>query len=128
VPPLSATEQKALEVVVVGPYLAVLALSLVGLARARPSPGAVLLLVLLAAWNMAHVAAYATTRFRLPLLPVLFLFAAAAVAGRRDAQLAALRGWRVILLAVLVALAGLVLWPGLEELALWRALVGLPPL
>ncbi len=124
--PLTAAEQKALEVVVVGPYLAVLALSLVGLARAGPSPGAVLLLVLLAAWNMAHVAAYATTRFRLPLLPVLFLFAAAVVA--RDSRLAPLRGWRVVVLAGLVALAGLVLWPGLEELALWRALVGLPPL
>ena len=124
--PLTAAEQKALEVAVVGPYLAVLALSLVGLARAGPSPGAVLLLVLLAAWNMAHVAAYATTRFRLPLLPVLFLFAAAVVA--RDPRLAPLRGWRVVVLAGLVALAGLVLWPGLEELALWRALVGLPPL
>jgi 4-amino-4-deoxy-L-arabinose transferase-like glycosyltransferase len=126
--PLSATEQKALEVVVVGPYLAVLALSLVGLARARPSAGAVLLLVLLAAWNMAHVAAYATTRFRLPLLPVLFLFAAAAMVGRRDGPPAALRGGRAVLLAALVALAGVVLGPGLDELALWRALVGLPPL
>jgi hypothetical protein len=86
------------------------------------------MLVLLAAWNLAHVVAYATTRFRLPLLPVLFLFAATTVAGRRDSHLAALRGWRVLLLALLVALAGLVLWPGLEELALWRSLVGLPPL
>jgi hypothetical protein len=126
--PLSATEQKALEVVVVGSYLAVLGLSLVGLARARPSPAGVLLLVLLAAWTMAHVAAYATTRFRLPLLPVLFLFAAAAIVGRRDGPLAALRGGRAVLLAALVALAGVVLWPGLDELALWRALVGLPPL
>jgi hypothetical protein len=125
--PLAAGEQKALEVAVVGPYLTVLALSLVGLARARPSAGAVLLLLLLAAWNTAHVVAYATTRFRLPLLPVVFLFAAAAVAGRRD-SLAPLRGWRLLLLAALVALAALVLWPGLEELALWRGLVGLPPL
>jgi hypothetical protein len=124
--PLSAAEQKALEVAVVGPYLAVLALSLAGLARTRPTPGAVLLLILLAAWNAAHVAAYATTRFRLPLLPVLFLFAAAVVA--RDSRLAPLRGWRAVLLVALVALAASVLWPGLEELALWRALVGLPPL
>jgi len=62
------------------------------------------------------------------LLPVLFLFAAAAVVGRRDGPLAALRGGRAVLLAALVALAGVVLWPGLDELALWRALVGLPPL
>jgi hypothetical protein len=125
--PMSAGEQKVLEVAVVGPYLAVLALSLAGLARARPGPGASLMLVVLAAWNMAHVAAYATTRFRLPVLPVVFLLAAA-VGGERHSRLAPLRGWRVVLLAVLAGLAGLVLWPGLEELALWRGLVGLPPL
>jgi hypothetical protein len=126
--PLSAAEQKALEVVVLGPYVVVFALSLVGLARARPSPGAVFLLVVLVAWNLSHVVAYATTRFRLPVLPVVFLFAASAVAGRRDSPLAPLRGSRVLLLVALGALTSLVLWPGLEELALWRAFVGLPPL
>ncbi len=126
--PMSAAEQKVLEVAVVGPYLAVLALSIAGLARARPGSGAAFLLVVLGAWNLAHVVAYATTRFRLPVLPVLFLFAAAAAAGERHSRLAPLRGWRVVLLLALVALAGLVLWPGLEELALWRDLVGLPPL
>jgi hypothetical protein len=126
--PMSAAEQKVLELAVVGPYLALLALSLAGLARARPGPGAAFLLVVLAAWNLAHVAAYATTRFRLPVLPVVFLLAAAAAAGGGHARLAPLRGWRVVLLALLVALAGLVLWPGLEELALWRGLAGLPPL
>jgi hypothetical protein len=126
--PLRPGEQMALEVAVVGPYLAVLALALVGLARARPGPAAVFLLVLLAAWNAAHVVAYATTRFRLPVLPVVVLFAATALAGGSDLRLPPLRGRRTVLLAALVALAGLVLWPGLEELALWRALVGLPPL
>jgi len=126
--PLSGAGQKALEVAVVGPYVVVLALSLVGLARARPSPGAVLLLAVLVAWNLAHVVAYATTRFRLPVLPVVFLFAASAVAGRQDSPLAPVRGGRALLLLALVALASLVLWPGLDELALWRALVGLPPL
>ena len=126
--PLRPGEQMALEVAVVGPYLAVLALALVGLARARPGPAPVFLLVLLAAWNAAHVVAYATTRFRLPVLPVLFLFASAAVVGGGDFCLAPLRGSRVVLLVALFALAGLVLWPGLEELALWRGLTGLPPL
>jgi len=122
----SAAARMTLEIGVVLPYLVLLALGLVGLARARPGPGAVLLLVVLAVWNLAHVVAYATTRFRLPVLPVVFLFAAAAVAGERD-SLAPLRGRRLALLAILAALAGLVLWPGLDELALWRALVGLPP-
>jgi len=126
--PLRPGEQMALEVAVVGPYLAVLALALVGLARARPGPAPVFLLVLLAAWNAAHVVAYATTRFRLPVLPVVALFAATALAGGSEPRLPLLRGRRAVLLAALVALAGLVLWPGLEELAIWRALVGLPPL
>jgi hypothetical protein len=121
-------EQWALEAAVVGPYLVVLGMGLVGLARARPGAAAALLLVLLAAWNAAHVVAYATTRFRLPLLPVVFLLAALAAAGGKGGRLAPLRGGRIAFLAALVALAGLVLWPGLEELALWRALVGLPPL
>jgi hypothetical protein len=33
-----------------------------------------------------------------------------------------------VLLAALVALACVALWSGLDELALWRAFVGLPPL
>lgn len=126
--PFRPGEQMALEIAVVGPYLAVLALALLGLARARPGPGAVFLLAVLVAWNAAHVVALATTRYRLPVLPVAFLFAALAVAGGKDGGLARLRGRRIALLAVLAALAALVLWPGLEELALWRALVGLPPL
>jgi hypothetical protein len=120
---LGAAARMTLKAVVAAPYLVLLALSLFGLARARPRAGPLLLLVLLGAWNLAHVVAYATTRFRLPMLPVVFLFAAAAVS--RDSPLARLSGGRVVLLSALVLIAGLVLRPGLEELALWRALVGL---
>lgn len=123
----SAGQRMTLEVAVVGPYLVVLALGLVGVARSRPGPGAILLLVVLAVWNLAHVVAYATTRFRLPVLPVVFLFASVAVAGDRP-LLVPLRGSRLVLLLALAALAAVVLWPGLDELSLWRALLGLPPL
>jgi hypothetical protein len=124
--PLSPGTVKVVEAVTVGPYLVVLGLSLVGLARWRPTSSGVLLFVLAAAYNLAHVVAYATTRFRLPILPVVFLFAAAAVVSPRDA-LAPLRGWRRGLLIALVLGTVLVLWPGLDELLLWRGLFGLPP-
>jgi hypothetical protein len=121
--PLATSKLVPVELLLVLPYLAVLALFLVGLARARLSGGAWLLLILLVAYNAAHVAAYATTRFRLPVLPVVFLFAAAAVGG--EGTLHPLRGWRLLLLAALVAATLATLAPGLEELAAWRALVGL---
>jgi hypothetical protein len=112
------------ELLVVLPYLVALALFLVGLARLRFSGAAWLMLLLLAAYNAAHVVAYATTRFRLPVLPVLFMVAAAFVVGRREGSLRALRGWSAVLLAVLVLAALATLSPGLEELGTWRLLTG----
>lgn len=116
--PLPPAAVRRLELAFVAPYLVVLALAAFGLARLRPTPGAWFLLAFLAAYNAAHVMAYATTRFRLPVLPVLLLLAAAALVGGRDAGLAPLRGGRVVLLAALLALALAVLAPGLEELSL----------
>ena len=113
-----------IELVLVLPYLAVLALALVGAARLRFTPPAVLLLVLAAAYNAAHVAAYATTRFRLPVLPVLFMLAGALIVGRGDDSLAPLRGRRLALLALLALAAIAVLAPGMEELLTWRRLTG----
>ena len=118
--PLPAARLVPIELVVVLPYLAAFGLFLAGLVQLRFSGAAWLLLLLLAAYNAAHVVAYATTRFRLPVLPVVFMVAAAVVAGRRDGTLLPLRGWRLLLL-VAIALATLAtVAPGLEELALWR--------
>jgi len=122
--PLAPARLVAIELVLVLPYLALLALAIVGLVRVRLSPPAVLLLVLAAAYNAAHVAAYATTRFRLPVLPVLFLLAAALLVGRSDGTLAPLRGRRLVFLVVLALGAVVVLAPGLEELATWQRLTG----
>ena len=80
--------------------------------------------MLAAAYNGAHVAAYATTRFRLPVLPVLFMLAGALIVGRGDDSLAPLRGRRLALLAVLALVAIAVLAPGMEELLTWRRLTG----
>lgn len=121
---LPAARRVALEAAFVAPYLAVLGLGLVGLARLRAGAGAWLLLLLLAAYNAAHVVAYATTRFRLPVLPVVFLLAGVALVGRADGVALPLRGWRLVLLALLCAAVAATLVPGLAELASWQALVG----
>jgi hypothetical protein len=99
-----------------------LGLFLVALVRVPATAPSALLLLLLAAYNMAHVVAYATTRFRLPVLPVLLIYAAALVVGGREGTLRPLRGPRAALLAGLFLLALAVLWPGLPELASVRAL------
>jgi hypothetical protein len=123
--PLAPGRLMAVELVMVLPYLALLALALAGLARLRVTPSSVLLLVLAAAYNAAHVAAYATTRFRLPVLPVLFMLAAALLVGG-DSTLAPLRGRRLALLVVLALAALAVLAPGMEELLTWQRLTGRP--
>jgi 4-amino-4-deoxy-L-arabinose transferase-like glycosyltransferase len=120
--PLPDAKVVPLELLLVLPYLAALGLFLLGLARVRFTAGGWLLLVLLAAYNAAHVAAYATTRFRLPVLPVVFMVAAALVVGRVEGTLLPLRGGRAVLLAVLVLAALAALAPGLPELATWGLL------
>jgi hypothetical protein len=114
-----------IELVLVVPYLAVLGLFVAGLARLRFSAAAWLLLLLLAAYNAAHVVAYATTRFRLPVMPVAFMVAAAVVLGRGEGTLLPLRGARAVLLAVLVLAALATVVPGLDELVSWRLLTGI---
>ena len=113
--PLAAARLVPIELVLVLPYLALVGLLLVGLARLRFSAPAVLLLLLAAAYNAAHVVAYATTRFRLPVLPVLFVVAAAVIAERSDGSLRPLGGRRLALLLALVLLAAVTLAPGLRR-------------
>lgn len=119
---VAPTAALALEALVVLPYLVLLGLSLLGLARLRPAAGAALLLVMLAAYNLAHVVAYATTRFRMPVLPVVFLLAALALVAPREGLRAPLRGWRSVGLVALVALAGLVILANLDETMVWSLL------
>lgn len=111
-----------LEIAFVAPYLVVLGLCLVGVVRLRWNAETALLLALLAAYNGAHVAAYSTTRFRLPVLPVVFVLAAAALVSGTS-RLPLTRGrWLVLVGLALAALATLA--PGLDELVLWQVLSG----
>ena len=122
--PLTTKALVPIELLLILPYLALLALLAVGLARLRFGAQAGLLLLLLAAYNAAHVVAYATPRFRLPVMPVVFLAAAAVLAGRADGTLVPLRGWRAVLLVLLLLVAATLLAPGMGELACWRLLTG----
>ena len=122
--PLTTSALVPIELVLILPYLALLGLLLVGLARLRFGPGAGLLLLLLAAYNAAHVVAYATPRFRLPVMPVVFLVGAALLAGRSEGTLRSWRGRSIVLLALLVLVVAVLLAPGLDELAAWRLLTG----
>jgi hypothetical protein len=122
--PLATRTLVAIELVLVLPYLAALALLVVGLARLRFSSPAAFLLLLLLAYNAAHVVAYATTRFRLPVMPVVFLVAAALVVGRSEGTLAPLGGRRLAALALVALVAAWLVAPGLDELAAWRILTG----
>jgi hypothetical protein len=122
--PLTTAALVPIELVLILPYLALLGLLLVGLARLRFGAAAGLLLVLLTAYNAAHVVAYSTTRFRLPVMPVVFLVAAALLAGRSEGSLRPLGGRRAVLLALLVLVAAALIAPGLGELAFWRLLTG----
>jgi hypothetical protein len=63
--------------VVVVPYLAVLALFVVGLAVMPANRGSTLLLAFLVFYVLLHVAAHGYPRYRVPALPVLFLGAGA---------------------------------------------------
>jgi hypothetical protein len=122
--PLTTKALVPIELLLILPYLALLGLLAVALARLRFGPGAGLLLLLLAAYNAAHVVAYATPRFRVPVMPVVFLAAAAVLAGREDGTLLPLQGRRAALLVLLLLVAATLLAPGMGELAFWRLLTG----
>jgi hypothetical protein len=122
--PLPLRTRILLEVVTIGPWLLLLGPFLLGLARVRWNAAGALLLALLAAYNLAHVVALATTRYRLPVVPVVFIVAAALLVGLREGGLHPLRGWRLAFFVVLCITAVFTLAPGLPELDVWQQLTG----
>jgi hypothetical protein len=99
---------------IVGPYLLVLGLFVLGVAAHRPDRRTLLLLGFLVLYNLLHVATHGFARYRLPIMPVLFLFAGHAFAGWRARQLPAFTpARRLVAAALLLAFAG-VLFPSLR--------------
>lgn len=87
---------------VVLPYLAALALFVLGVARAPVGRGAALLLVFVAYYVLLHVASHGFARFRLPVLPILLLFAAAGL-ERPEAPASLRRRAAAVVLGVVLA-------------------------
>jgi hypothetical protein len=79
--PAAAT---ALALLMLAPYLALLPLFALGLAAFRPGRGRGLLLLFLLYYNAIHVVTHGFNRYRLPVMPVVFLVAAAAWAAWRE--------------------------------------------
>jgi hypothetical protein len=107
VPPAAATSAAVL---VLAPYLAVLAAFVVGVAFTPLDRARVLLLGFLVAYNALHVITHGFARYRLPAMPVVLLFAAAGYAAWRARSLRTGRARRAAA-AVLSALLVLCLVP-----------------
>jgi hypothetical protein len=104
--------ETAARVVMGLPYVLVLAFFSAGVVAARLIRPRVLLLLFFIYYTALHVAAYGADRFRVPVLPVLFLFAAFGWTAWRSGDLARLSRWRraaglsLVLLFALLVLTG----------------------
>jgi 4-amino-4-deoxy-L-arabinose transferase-like glycosyltransferase len=107
------------------PYLAVMGLFVLGLARLRWTRTAVLLVGFLLFYTALHVVVHGHHRFRLPMLPAIFVIAASAVPAA-GAVLAPLTPRRRALLAALALLLVAVLVPGFVGFAAEPAFFGRP--
>jgi hypothetical protein len=77
----------AVAVVMLAPYLAALALFVIGVAALEPTPSRLLLLAFLGYYNLLHVVTHGFNRYRLPIMPIVFLFGAAAWVAWRQGRL-----------------------------------------
>jgi 4-amino-4-deoxy-L-arabinose transferase-like glycosyltransferase len=102
------------------PYALVLGFFVVGLAATPLDRPRLLLLLFLAYYNALHVVTFAADRFRLPVLPVLFVLAAEAWVRWRQGRLRLTRRRRLLalilgLVALLVLLPSLLVLLGLHR-------------
>jgi len=111
--PVGLTARSLIESVMIAPYLGILALAVWGLAALRLTPGRVLLLLFFLYYNALHVVTYGQDRFRLPVMPVLFLAAGEAWTAWRAGTFPALTPARRALLFGLALLTAAVVLPGL---------------
>jgi hypothetical protein len=111
VPPAAAV---AAGLVVILPYLAVLGMFVLGLASLRVDRPRLLLVGLLALYNLLHVATHGFARYRMPVLPVVFLLASAAYLSWREGRrgLSPRRRAAAVLLAVAF---GVTLYPSVRR-------------
>jgi hypothetical protein len=107
------------------PYLALMGLFVVGLARLVPSRPAALLLAFLVFYVLLHVVVHGHHRFRLPMLPAVYAIAASALPAA-GARLAPLTPRRRAAAAALALLLVLTLVPGFLGFLAEPAFLGRP--
>jgi hypothetical protein len=126
-PPLAV----AVALLVLGPYVVVLALFALGVTRLRWSRPTVLLVSFLAYYNLIHIVTHGFARYRLPVMPVVFLIAGVGWTAWRQGELARMSGRARAAAAAVVAVLALILIPSfrlnLEHPAFGLTDTGGPP-
>lgn len=105
----------AFGLVLLVPYLMLLPPFVLGLAGARYGRAQVLLAGFLVYYNLIHVVTHGFNRYRLPVMPVVFLFASWAFVAWREGTFPALPPLRKTVAAVLALVALLCLAPSLRH-------------
>jgi 4-amino-4-deoxy-L-arabinose transferase-like glycosyltransferase len=90
--------------VMIVPYLAVLAFFVLGLAGVRLTRATALFLMFLLYYNGIHVVTHGFSRYRLPVMPIVFLLAAFAWTSWRERR-SIVSGWKRRAVALLLAVA-----------------------
>jgi len=128
VPPAMAV---AVALAVLVPYVAVLALFALGVTRLRWSRPTVLLVSFLAYYNLIHIVTHGFARYRLPVMPVVFLIAGVGWTAWRQGELARMSGRARATAAAVAAMLALILIPSfrlnLEHPAFGLTDTGGPP-
>ncbi len=110
VPPAGAM---AAAVALLAPYLLVLALFVVGVPAAATTRASALLLGFLVYYNLLHVVTHGFNRYRLPVMPIVFAFAACGWQAWRGKPRAAWTTGRRLLAAALAVVLGASVLPSL---------------
>jgi hypothetical protein len=111
--PLGSVTRDVVRATSVLPYLAVVCGALPGLVALSLEGESVLLVLFFFYYNALHVVSYGQDRFRLPVMPVLFLAAAMAWTAYRGGTFPRLGPWRRALLWALALATVAVVLPGL---------------
>jgi hypothetical protein len=112
--PVSPPVAVAVAVVVLAPYLALLLLLAIGLTRMKMSRPVVLLLVFVAYYNLLHVVTHGFARYRLPVMPAVFLVAGLGWLACREGELPRMTPRARLAAAALVLVFAVILAPSLR--------------
>ena len=129
--PVAPALAVAVALLILGPYVVVLALFTLGVTRLRWSRPTVLLVSFFAYYNLIHIVTHGFARYRLPVMPVVFLIAGVGWTAWRQGEVARMSGRARAAAAVVAAVLALILIPSfrlnLEHPAFGLTDTGGPP-